>query len=139
MISNPFTRKPKSPLDQVLDVLDDVRAEAAEAAGTIRDAATSAADALGDPPVPSGRRLPLLGLLAAGGLGIALVLKARAGRSASPSMTAPPPAPPPSVATAAKATTTPPPKTATTPASEVEAEEPKEPKAETTESEPASS
>lgn len=139
MISNPFSRKPKSPIDQALDVLDGVRVEAAEAAATIRDAATQVADTLGDPPVPSGRRLPLLGVLAAAGLAIALVLKARAGRSESSTMAAPSASPPPSVATAAKATATPPPKQTTTPATEVEPEEPKDPKAETTESEAAAS
>lgn len=138
MIANPFARKPKSPVDQVLDVVNNVRADAAGAAGTIRDAASKAADALGDPPVPGGRRLPVIGLIAAAGLGVALALKARAGSGSAPSVTAPPPSPAPSVATAAKSTRV---ETSTdeTPAAEVAPEQPREPKADTPESDAAAS
>ena len=137
MIRNPFVRKPQTPFDKALAVVDDVRSEAAQAAAAIRDAASKAADALGEPqvPVPGGRRLPAVVLAAAGGLGVAIAIKARAG-GREPEL---PPVPPrrsePATATAAKATTTAPSSTvASTPASDVGPEEPKEPKAETRES-----
>lgn len=88
MITNPFARKPKSPLDQLLEVVDDVRAEAAATAGTIRDAAAQAADALGEaaPELGRSRRLPVLGMLAAVGLGVVLAIRARAGSKAEPTL-----------------------------------------------------
>lgn len=109
MITNPFARKPKSPVDQVLDVVNNIRADAAGTAGSIRDAATKAADALGDaaPEVGGGRRLTVLGVVAAGVAGVALAVKARAGNKSGPTL-APtptePPRPSPAAATAAKAT-----------------------------------
>ena len=139
MIRNPFARKQQTPLDKALAVADDVRAEAAETAAAIRDAAARAADALGDPPVPGGRKLPAVALVAAAGLGVALAVKSRAGNR-EPEL---PPVPPrreePATAVAAKATaTSPPATTASKPAAEVEPERPKEPRAETKESEASS-
>lgn len=144
MITNPFSRKPKSPIDQVLDVVSSVRADAAETASTIRDAAAKAADVLGDPPVPGGRKLPVLGLFAAAGIGVALAIRARAAKPSaeslpplSPAVTGAQP-PSPAVATAAKTTSSTLPQADPKPASEVGPEQPKEPKAETPESEAAS-
>jgi len=142
LITNPFSRKPKNPVDQVLDVINDVRADAAETASTIRDAAAKAADVLGDPPVLSGRKLPVLGLVAAAGLGVAAAIKARAGSKSEPVIGPTPPEAPrssPATATAAKTTATAvPAPTETKPAAEVEPEEPREPKADTSESDAAS-
>ncbi len=147
MIQNPFRRK-RDPLDQVLDALEGVRAEAAQTAADIRDVASKAADALGEAaPEGSKKRLPLLGALVAGGAAIAIVIRARA-RSAAADVQPPTPAPsasPTAVATAAETTTVPP----SAPGGEDEAaaadevevaadtstpEEPGEPKAETDES-----
>jgi hypothetical protein len=144
VITNPFARKPKSPIDEVLDVIGNVRADAAETAATIRDAAAKAADVLGEatPDVGGGRRLPVLGLVAAAGLGVAIAIKARAGGSAEPQLSSTPtqtPRPTPAAATAAKATKAPAPKAAKEkPAAEVEPEQPKEPKADTAEGDAAS-
>jgi len=116
LVTNPFARKPKSPVDQVLEVVDYVRADAAETAGAIRDAAARAADALGEATPEHGRsrRLPALGVLAAAGLGVALAIRARAASRAEPA------------ATESK------------PAAEAEPERPREPKADTEESDAAS-
>ena len=140
MIRNPFKRKPKSPLDQALDALDGVRTDAASAAGEIRDAAAKVADALGDVDVPRERRLPLIGAAAAAGLGLALAIRVRAKRGSDPevpaSSTGAVPASP-ATATAAKTTAAP-----VTPgpvaAGEPTSEKPKEPRAQTDESEAAS-
>lgn len=145
MIQNPFRRK-RDPLDQVLDALNGVRAEAAQTAADIRDVASKAADALGEAaPEGSAKRLPLLGALVAGGAAIALVIRARARSATADAAAAYPPTPVPSasptaVAKAAETTTVPP--TAPSPSApggEDEAaastpEEPSEPKAETDES-----
>ena len=59
-MSNPFARKRKSPIDKAFDAIDDVRSDAADIAASVRDAASHAADVLGDAtPDVRGRRLPL--------------------------------------------------------------------------------
>ncbi len=139
MITNPFARKPRTPLDRALATVEDVRAEAATTAAAIRDAAAKAADALGEPPVPGGRKLPVIAVAAAAALGVAIAIKSRAGRGApAPAPEAPRPAP--ATATAARATATDAPvATGSKPAAEVAPEEPREPRAETEESEASSS
>jgi len=142
-VRSPFARKRKTPLDQAFDALDNVRVDAAGIAASVRDAASKAADVLGDAaPEVRGRRLPLIGVVAAAGIAVALVVRSRRDESAD----APPPAPytPPSVETAAKstATATAPPAgapdaTEPRPAAKTESEEPKERRAETAESEAA--
>ena len=79
MIRNPLTRK-RSPLDQALAVLDDVRSEAATAAGRLRDAAADAAELLGEAaPERVSRRLPLIGVGLVAGAAALLFLRASAG------------------------------------------------------------
>ena len=138
MIRNPFNRKPKTPLDQALAVLDDVRSEAADAAEQIRDAAAKVADALADADVPKERRLPIAGVAAAVALGVGLAIRARAKRGSEPSIPASatgakPPAP--SVAAAAAGS---PPSGPVSGGDEPGPEEPAEPKAATAESDAAS-
>ena len=78
MIRTPFSRKPRSPLDQALEILEGVRAEAAQAAGTVRDAASKAADTLGEAaPDATSKRLPLIGAGVAVGAGIAVAVRSR--------------------------------------------------------------
>lgn len=82
MPTNPFRRK-RDPLEQVLDVLDAVRSDAAKTAADIRDTAAKAADALGDAaPDAASKRLPLIGLAAAGAVAVVIAVRARAGGSA---------------------------------------------------------
>ncbi len=135
MISNPFSRRPNTPVDQALDAFDDVRSEAADYAAAIRDAAADIADTLTEigPPAPK-RRLPVAAAAAAAALGVAYLVRSRLGGSA------PGPAPevpgrhatPTATATAARETA------GTAPAGDPPApgdsEEPKEPRAATAES-----
>ena len=127
MISNPFSRKPKSPVDQVLDAFDSVRSEAVDYAATIRDAAADVADTLTEigPPAPK-RKLPLIAAAAAAGLGVAYVVRSRL-RGPAPEVPGSPAAAPTATATAAR--TTPPAAAGTPPAAPGDAEEPREPKA----------
>ena len=62
MITNPFSRKPKNPIDQAVDAFDGVRTDAADYAASIRDAAADIAETLTEigPPAPKGRKLPIL-------------------------------------------------------------------------------
>jgi hypothetical protein len=131
MISNPFSRKPKSPVDQVLDAFDSVRSEAVDYAATIRDAAADVADTLTEigPPAPK-RKLPLIAAATAAGLGVAYVVRSRL-RGPAPEVPGSPAAAPTATATAAR--TTPPAAAGTSPAVPGDAEEPREPKAETSE------
>lgn len=138
---NPLSRKPKSPIDQALSVVNNVRADAAGLAGTVRDAATKAADVLGDaaPAATKGRRLPVIGVAVAAGAGIAVAIRSKM-KSAGTPVAVPDPAAPSAAKTAAKSTAgTAKQSTATRPAAKVEAELPVDPKAETAESEAASS
>jgi len=145
LITNPFSRKPKTPLDQALDVIDNVRSDAAETAAQIRDAAAKAADVLGVPtPDVGGRgKLPVLGVVAAAGLGVAIAIRARGGKRPEPTLPPTPtqaPKPTPAAATAAKVTAKPSSEADTAEsrsADETKPEEPREPKAETAESDPA--
>jgi hypothetical protein len=138
MISNPFSRKPKSPVDQALDAFDSVRADAADYAATIRDAASDIADTLAEigPPAPK-RRLPVIAAAVAAALGIGYLVRSRlSGGSAPgpvPEVPGPPAAAPTATATAARTTATPA-VAESTPASPGDSEPPKEPKAETAES-----
>ena len=132
MIQNPFSRKPKTPVDQALDAFDNVRSEAAEYAETIRDAAADIAETLGElgPPAQR-RRLPMLAAGAAAALGIAYVVRSRISGSATgpiPEV----PEPPSAVDTAARNTEPVP--AEVPPAEPGEKQEPKEPQAETAES-----
>ncbi len=113
MIQNPFQRK-RDPLSQALDTLDSLRSDAAGFAADVRDAASKAADALGEAaPEGTSKRLPLIGVAAAGVAAIVVVAKVRRRSSAAsaPQPVAPPAASasPSAVATAAKTTTAPPP------------------------------
>jgi hypothetical protein len=137
MISNPFSRKPKNPVDQALDAFDGVRADAAGYAATIRDAAADIADTLTEigPPAPK-RRLPVIAAVAAAGLGIAYLVRNRLADGAPgpvPEVPGPPAAAPTATATAAR-TTAEPATAEAEPASPGDSEPPKEPKAETAES-----
>lgn len=133
---NPLSRKPKTPVDQVLAVAKNVRADAAGIAGTVRDAASKAADALGEAaPVAKGSRLPIIGAGVAAGAGVAIAVSSRLkGSSEDPSAVGNPSA----VQTAAKTTTVPKPDPeASKPAGQVAAEKPVDPKADTAESDAA--
>ena len=83
MITNPFARKPKTPIDQALDTFDGLRSDAADYAATIRDAAADIAETLTEigPPAPKGRKLPIVVAAAAAGLGIAYLVRSRVGGS----------------------------------------------------------
>ncbi len=140
-MNNPFSRKPKTRIEQAFAVANGVRSEAATAAASVRDAATKTVEALGEAtPIRSPRRLPVVGAAAAVGAGAAVALRKRAGGGAgtepitSPA-TAEVPQAPPSVGTAA-ATTAAPPAGEAEPAVEAKPEQPKEPRAETPESDP---
>ena len=134
MIRNPFARRRRNHVDQVLDVLDGVRAEAESVAGIVRDAAARTADALAEvAPERATRRLPLVGAALAVGVGVAAAVRARAGANQQPAGSHPVPS---AVETAARTTATIPvtPAAEPKPAAKVEAEQPKEPRAETEES-----
>ncbi len=133
MISNPFSRKPTNPVDQALDAFDSVRADAADYAAAVRDAAADIADTLTEigPPAPK-RRLPVIAAVAAAGLGIAYLVRNRLAGDA-PGPVGEVPAAPTATATAAR-TTAEPATTDAEPASPGDTEPPKEPKAETAES-----
>ena len=136
MITNPFSRKPKTPVDQALDAFDSVRSDAADYAATIRDAAADIADTLAElgPPSPK-RRLPVIAAAAAAALGIGYLVKSRLAGGAPgpvPEVPGPPAAAPTATETAARTTAAPAAESA--PASAGDSEEPKEPKAETAES-----
>ena len=139
---NPFARKRKSPIEQAFDAIDDARSDAADIAATVRDAASRAADVLGDAtPDVRGKRLPLIAVVAAAGIAIALVVRSRVkGSEDAPGPVA---YTPPSVQTAAKSTTASSAWSGAADASEpkaaakTEPEEPREPQAETAESEAA--
>ena len=105
MITNPFSRKPKTPVDQALEAFDSVRSEAADYAETIRDAAADIADTLTEigPPAPK-RKLPLIAMGAAAALGIAYVVRSRLGGGSSVDQQFPPPAAKPAVDVAARTT-----------------------------------
>ncbi len=139
MIRNPFSRKPKTPVDQALDAFDSVRSEAAQYAATIRDTAAEIADTLTEigPPSAPKRKLPVIAAVAAAGLGIVYLAKSRAAGSA-PGPVPEVPGPPAAAATetAARTTAPTPPEgaAAPTPAKPGDSEEPKEPKAATAES-----
>ena len=79
MITNPFARKPKTPIDQALDTFDGIRSDAADYAATIRDAAAEIAETLTElgPPTPKGRKLPVIAAVAAAGLGIAYLVRSK--------------------------------------------------------------
>ena len=135
---NPLSRKPKSPIDQALAVANNVRADAAGIAGTVRDAASKAADALGEAaPDPKGSRVPVIGAAVAAGVGVAVAVRSRLkGSPETPAATGNPSA----VETAAKTSTVPKPDPqASKPAGEVAAEKPVDPKADTAESDAAKS
>jgi hypothetical protein len=137
MIINPFSRKPKSHVDQALDAFDSVRADAADYAATIRDAAADIADTLADigPPAPK-RRLPLIVAAAAAALGIGYLVRSRLSGGAPgpvPEVPGPPAAAPTATETAARTTATPA-AAESAAASPGDSEPPKEPKAETAES-----
>lgn len=134
---NPLSRKPQSPIDQALAIVDNVRADAAGLAGTVRDAATKAADALGDAaPATKDRRIPLVGAAVATGAGIAVAVRCKM-KSDGSAVAVPDPAAPSAAKTASRTTAAAPKSTATKPAAKVEAEKPVDPKAETAESEAA--
>jgi len=140
-VNNPFSRKPKTRIEQAFAVADGVRSEAATAAVRVRDAATRTVETLGESsPIKGPRRLPIAGAAVAAGAGAAVALRKRAGGDGgaepitSPASAEAPQAPP-SVDTAAAATATPPAVEAE-PAVEAKPEQPKEPRAETPESEP---
>lgn len=138
MFRNPLSRKPRSPLDQTLDVINDLRAEAADIAATVRDAAAKTADALGDAaPSVRGSRLPILGVAIVVGLGAAIVMRSKLKGGGAPVGAYPTPS---AAQTAAQTTASAPvsPSVKSKPAAKVEPEQPKEPQAETAESEPAS-
>jgi hypothetical protein len=137
MITNPFSRKPKTPIDQAIDAFDGVRAEAADYAATIRDAAADIADTLAEigPPAPK-RRLPVIAAAAAAAIGIGYLVRRRLSEPAREpvsEMPGPPAAAPAATATAAR-TTAVPADSDSPPASPGDVEEPKEPRAETAES-----
>jgi len=79
MITNPFSRKPKNPIDQAVDAFDGVRSDAADYAASIRDAAADIAETLTElgPPAPKGRKLPILAGVVAAGLGIAYLMRSK--------------------------------------------------------------
>ena len=136
MISNPFSRKPKTPVDQALAAFDSVRGDAAEYAATIRDAAADIADTLAEigPPAPK-RRLPVIAAAVAAALGIGYLVRSRLSGGAPgpvPEVPGPPAAAPTATETAARTTAAS--AIETTPASPGDSEPPKEPKAETAES-----
>ncbi len=132
---NPFARRRRDPVEQVLDAAEDVRAEAAKRAAAIRDAAADAVELLGEAaPEARRHRIPLvLGVLAAG-VGTAIALRSRRGGPSEPATAEAPLEP--AATTAARATAVSEPE-ASKPAAEVEPERPKEPKAATEESEAA--
>ena len=134
MITNPFSRKPKTPVDQALDAFDSVRSDAADYAATIRDAAADIAETLAElgPPSPK-RRLPVIAAAAAAALGIGCLVKSRLSGGA-PGPVPEVPGPPAAAPTATAARTTAASATDTEPASPGDSEKPKEPKAETAES-----
>lgn len=139
MMRNPFARR-KTPVDQAIGAFDSARAEAADYAATIRDAAADIADTLNEigPPAPK-RRLPVIAAAAAAALGVAYVVRNRLGGSApgpAAEVPGPPAAAPTATATAARTTATAPAANATPPAAG-ETEDPKEPQAETAEAEAA--
>jgi hypothetical protein len=131
---NPFNRRRRDPLEQALDAVEDVRAEAAKRAEGIRDAAAQAVELLGEAaPEARRHRVPIaLGVIAAG-VGIAIAMR---GRRSEPEL--PPAAPPTETAAdaAAKRAAAPeePEPAEPKPAAEVEAETPREPRAATAES-----
>ncbi|MCB0877228.1 MAG: hypothetical protein KDB46_13650 [Solirubrobacterales bacterium] len=131
MIQNPFSRKPKTPVDQALDAFDTARAEAAQYAETIRDAAADIAETLSElgPPVQR-RKLPLLAAAAAAALGNAYLARSRMSGSA-PGPVPEVPGPPSAADTAARST--PPEPAEMPPAKPGEKEEPMEAKVETAE------
>jgi len=77
MITNPFARKPRTPIDQALDAIDNARSDAADYAATIRDTAAQIAETLTElgPPAPRGRKLPIIAAAVAAGLGIAYLVR----------------------------------------------------------------
>ena len=137
MIRNPFARKPKNPIDQAVDAFDEVRREAAGYAATIRDAAADIADTLAEigPRAPRGRKLPIIVAAGAAGLGLAYVVRSKLRGETAPE-SFPPPIAQPAAATAAR-TTAPPEPAKHEPVAATASEEPREPKATTTESDAA--
>jgi hypothetical protein len=84
-MSNPFTRRRRDPLEQVLDAAEELRAEAARRAGDIRDAAAQAAEMLGEAaPEARRHRVPILLGVAAAAVGTAIALRSRRGPAPEP-------------------------------------------------------
>jgi hypothetical protein len=134
MIANPFSRKPKSPVDRALDAFDAARSEAAAQAASIRDAAAGVAETLTEiGPPASKRRLPAIAVVAAAAIGAAYVIRSRL-KGSAPGPVPEVPGPPSAAETASRTTAQP----AAAPALDPTANEaPKEPAAATSESEPA--
>jgi hypothetical protein len=84
-MSNPFSRRRRDPLEQVLDAVEELRSEAARRAADIRDAAGGAADLLGEAaPEARRHRVPVLLGVAAAAVGTAIALRSRRRRVPEP-------------------------------------------------------
>jgi hypothetical protein len=84
-MSNPFSRRRRDPLEQVLDAVEELRSEAARRAADIRDAAGGAADLLGEAaPEARRHRVPVLLGVAAAAVGTAIALRSRRSRVPEP-------------------------------------------------------
>jgi hypothetical protein len=133
MIANPFSRKPKRPVDRALDAVDAARSEAAARAASIRDAAAGIAatlTAIGPAPV-SRRRLPAIAVVATA-IGAVYVTRIWRKRSA-PGPVPEVPGPPSAAETASRTTAQP---AAAPTLAPTATEGPKEPAATTSESAP---
>jgi hypothetical protein len=84
-VSNPFRRKRKDPVEQALDAIEEIRAEAARRAAGLRDAAADAVELLGE-AAPEARRyrVPVAAAVVAAGLGTAIALRSRRSRVPEP-------------------------------------------------------
>jgi hypothetical protein len=134
MIANPFSRKPKRPVDRALDAFDSARSEAAAYAASIRDGAAGVAETLTEiGPPASRRRLPAIAIAAAAALGVAYAVRKRL-QSSAPGPVPEVPGPPSAAETASRTTAQP---AAGPPLTPTATEAPKEPAAATSESESA--
>lgn len=134
MIANPFSRKPKRPVDRALDAFDAARSEAAAYAASVRDGAAGVAETLTEiGPPASRRRLPAIAIAAAAALGVAYAVRKRL-KSPAPGPVPEVPGPPSAAETASRTTAQP----AAEPALQATpTEPPKEPTATTSESDSA--
>jgi hypothetical protein len=134
MIANPFSRKPKRPVDRALDAFDAARSEAAAYAASIRDGAAGVAETLTEiGPPDSKRRLPAIAIAAAAVLGVAYAVRKRL-ESSAPGPVPEVPGPPSAAETASRTTAQPAPDS---PLAPTVTEAPREPAAATSESETA--